>query len=175
MAAPKPRDIGHDEILAVPSVGPTINRHLIYENVIGENNIFSGEPEAPDRHRFTPTEFFRTQGVKPVGGASVRFSHTEYEVSAFPATGNPGWRPPLPRREAFLSRLTYTPGQREAPPRMAARIMGLDGVGELIANPDRRGRTQLRTIRRQLQQYDLLQKPRQEKEAELAEKQGKKA
>jgi hypothetical protein len=120
MAAPASRGMGYGETLAVPSVGPCINRHLIYEKVSRKHNLFSGEPEALDRHRFTPTEFFRTQGVKPVAGASVRFSHTEYEVSAFPATGNPGWRPPLPRREGFLSRLTSTPGQSEAPPRMFA-------------------------------------------------------
>jgi hypothetical protein len=48
-------------------------------------------------------------------------------------------------------------------------------VGRLIVNPDRRGRSQLRVIRRRLKEYDLLKKPRREKEAEIAEKQGENA
>jgi hypothetical protein len=55
---------------------------------------------------------------------------------------------------------------------LAARMLGLEGVGRLIVNPDRRGRAQLRVIRRRLKEYDLLTKPRREKEAEIAEKQG---
>ncbi|HWE94587.1 MAG TPA: IS4 family transposase [Tepidisphaeraceae bacterium] len=58
---------------------------------------------------------------------------------------------------------------------LAARMMGLEGVGRLIVNPDRRGRSQLRVIRRRLKEYDLLKKPRREKEAEIAEKQGENA
>ena len=54
---------------------------------------------------------------------------------------------------------------------LAARMLGLEGVGRLIVNPDRAGRSQLRVIRRRLKEYDLLTKPRREREAELAEKQ----
>jgi hypothetical protein len=54
---------------------------------------------------------------------------------------------------------------------MAARMLGLPGVERLIVNPDRAGRAQLRVIRRRLKEYDLLTKPRREKEAEIAEKQ----
>lgn len=56
---------------------------------------------------------------------------------------------------------------------LAARMLGLQGVGRLIVNPDRAGRCQLRVIRRRLKEYDLLVKPRREREAEIAEKQGK--
>jgi len=55
---------------------------------------------------------------------------------------------------------------------LAARMLGLRGVGRLIVNPDRSGRCQLRVIRRRLKEYDLLIKPRREMEAEIAEKQG---
>jgi hypothetical protein len=55
--------------------------------------------------------------------------------------------------------------------RLAARMMGLPGVARLIVNPDRRGRRQLRVIRRRLKEYDLLTMPRREKEAAVAEKQ----
>lgn len=55
---------------------------------------------------------------------------------------------------------------------LAARMLGLQGVGRLIVNPDRAGRCQLRVIRRRLKEYDLLVKPRREREAEIAEKQG---
>jgi hypothetical protein len=58
---------------------------------------------------------------------------------------------------------------------LAARMMGLEGVERLIVNPDRRGRSQLRVIRRRVKEYDLLNKPRREKEAEIAEKQGQNA
>jgi len=57
---------------------------------------------------------------------------------------------------------------------LAARLLGLPGVGRLIVNPDRTGRTQLRVIRRRRQNYPLLMKPRREMEAELAEKAAKK-
>jgi hypothetical protein len=55
---------------------------------------------------------------------------------------------------------------------LAAKMIGLTGVGRLIINPDRRGRQQLRVIRRRLKQYDLLRMPRREAEAKIAEKQG---
>lgn len=55
---------------------------------------------------------------------------------------------------------------------LAARMLGLEGVGRLIVNPDRAGRSQLRVIRRRLKEYDLLIKPRREREAEIAGKQG---
>jgi hypothetical protein len=55
---------------------------------------------------------------------------------------------------------------------MAARMLGLQGVGRLIVNPDRKGRCQLRVIRRRLKEYDLLIKPRRQMEAEIAAKQG---
>jgi Transposase DDE domain len=55
---------------------------------------------------------------------------------------------------------------------LAARMLGLEGVGRLIVNPDRAGRSQLRVIRRRLKEYDLLIKPRREREAEIAAKQG---
>ena len=54
---------------------------------------------------------------------------------------------------------------------LVARMLGLRGVGRLIVNPDRAGRSQLRVIRRRLKEYDLLKKPRREAEAEMAEKQ----
>ena len=53
---------------------------------------------------------------------------------------------------------------------LSARMLGLEGVGRLIVNPDRAGRSQLRVIRRRLKEYDLLIKPRREREAELAGK-----
>ncbi|MCA1704554.1 MAG: IS4 family transposase [Actinobacteria bacterium] len=43
---------------------------------------------------------------------------------------------------------------------LACRMLGLDGVAELIVNPDRRGRCQLRVIRGRLKAYDLLVRPR---------------
>lgn len=52
----------------------------------------------------------------------------------------------------------------------AARLAGLPGVARLIVNPDRRGRTQLRVIRRRQKEYKLLKRPRREEEAEIAEK-----
>jgi hypothetical protein len=55
---------------------------------------------------------------------------------------------------------------------LAAVMLGLRGVSLLIVNPDRRGRCQLRVIRRRLKEYDLLIKPRREMEAEIAEQQG---
>ena len=58
---------------------------------------------------------------------------------------------------------------------LLARMLGLPGVGRLLVNPDRAGRSQLRVIRRRLKQYDLLKKPRREAEAEMARKQGEKA
>ena len=55
---------------------------------------------------------------------------------------------------------------------LAARMLGLRGVGRLIVNPDRKGRCQLRVIRRRLKEYSLLIKPRRQMEAEMAAKQG---
>jgi hypothetical protein len=43
---------------------------------------------------------------------------------------------------------------------LACRMLGLDGVEDLIINPDRRGRCQLRVIRRRMKAYDLLVRPR---------------
>jgi hypothetical protein len=54
---------------------------------------------------------------------------------------------------------------------LAARMLGLEGVDRLMVNPDRAGRSQLRVIRRRLKEYDLLTKPRRERQTELAEKQ----
>lgn len=54
---------------------------------------------------------------------------------------------------------------------LQARALGLEGVEHLIVNPDRKGRRQLRVIRRRIKEYDLLMKPRREAEAEMAEKQ----
>lgn len=54
---------------------------------------------------------------------------------------------------------------------LLARMLGLPGVGRLIVNPDRRGRSQLRVIRRRLKKYVLLTKPRREAEAERDAKQ----
>lgn len=53
---------------------------------------------------------------------------------------------------------------------LAARMIGLSGVDQLIVNPVRPGRCQLRVIRRRLKPYDLLNRPRRQKEAELAAK-----
>jgi len=49
-------------------------------------------------------------------------------------------------------------------------MIGLSGVEQLIVNPIRPGRCQLRVIRRRLKPYDLLNRPRRQKEAELAAK-----
>ena len=51
---------------------------------------------------------------------------------------------------------------------LAARMIGLTGVAKLIVNPKRPGRSQLRVIRRRLKEYDLLNQPRRQKEAEIA-------
>jgi hypothetical protein len=50
-------------------------------------------------------------------------------------------------------------------------MLALPGVGRLIVNPNRRGRSQLRVIRRRLKEYDLLTKSRSEVQAERAAKQ----
>ncbi|HEY2419205.1 MAG TPA: IS4 family transposase, partial [Steroidobacteraceae bacterium] len=63
-----------------------------------------------------------------------------------------------PRRVSFIDAMRW----------LAARLLGLRGVGRLIVNPDRTGRSQLRVIRRRYKQYDLLRKPRREMEAEIA-------
>ncbi len=54
---------------------------------------------------------------------------------------------------------------------MLARMLGLPGVGRLVVNADRRGRSQLRVIRRRLKKYVLLTKPRSEAESERDAKQ----
>jgi hypothetical protein len=64
-------------------------------------------------------------------------------------------------------RISFVDAQRW----LLVRLLGLGGVGRLIVNPDRKGRSQLRVIRRRLKQYDLLRKPRREEEAERAAKQ----
>ena len=64
-------------------------------------------------------------------------------------------------------RISFVDAQRW----LLARMLGLPGVGRLIVNPDRRGRSQLRAIRRRLKEYDLLKKSRSELEAERAAKQ----
>lgn len=51
---------------------------------------------------------------------------------------------------------------------LAARMIGLAGVQKLIVNPRRRGRSQLRVIRRRPKEYDQLNKPRRQKEAQIA-------
>lgn len=51
---------------------------------------------------------------------------------------------------------------------LAARLIGLPGVARLIVNPKRPGRSQLRVIRRRPKEYDQLNKPRRQKEAEMA-------
>jgi hypothetical protein len=64
-------------------------------------------------------------------------------------------------------RISFVDAQRW----LLARMLGLPGVGRLIVNPDRRGRSQLRVIRRRLKKYALLTKPRREAEAERDAKQ----
>ena len=51
---------------------------------------------------------------------------------------------------------------------LAARMIGLTAVARLIVNPKRPGRCQLRVIRRRPKPYDLLNRPRRQKEAENA-------
>lgn len=58
---------------------------------------------------------------------------------------------------------------------LAAKMVGLCGVGKLIVNPPPRNRSQLRTIRRRTKKYVMLKKPRRQMEAEMAEKQAKTA
>ena len=50
---------------------------------------------------------------------------------------------------------------------LAARTIGLTAVDKLIVNPDRPGRCQLRVLRRRPKAYDLLNRPRRQKEAEI--------
>ena len=45
---------------------------------------------------------------------------------------------------------------------LACRMLGLDGVEELLINPDRRGRCQPRVVRGRMKAYDLLVRPRHE-------------
>jgi len=71
------------------------------------------------------------------------------------------------RQRVSPERVSFVDAQRW----LLVRLLGLPGVGRLIVNPDRAGRSQLRVIRRRLKQYDLLRKPRREEEAERAAKQ----
>ena len=72
-------------------------------------------------------------------------------------------------QEQHLSpqRISFVDAQRW----LLARMLGLPGVGRLIVNPDRRGRSQLRVIRRRLKKYALLTKPRSQAQAERDAKQ----
>jgi hypothetical protein len=70
-------------------------------------------------------------------------------------------------RQVDVRRLSFIDAMRL----VAARLTGLAGAEKLIVNPDRTGRTQLRVIRRRYKEYDLLTKPRREKEAEIRRKQ----
>jgi hypothetical protein len=54
------------------------------------------------------------------------------------------------RKVSFIDAMRY----------LAARMMGLAGVEDLIINPTRPGRTQPRVIRGRLKQYDLMNRPR---------------
>ncbi len=45
---------------------------------------------------------------------------------------------------------------------LACRLLGLEGVAELIINPNRPGRCQLRVIRGRMKPYDLLVRPREQ-------------
>jgi hypothetical protein len=65
-------------------------------------------------------------------------------------------------------RISFVDAQRW----LLARMLGLPGVGRLIVNPDRRGRSQLRVIRRRLKEYNLLKKSRRDLEAERTATQG---
>jgi hypothetical protein len=50
---------------------------------------------------------------------------------------------------------------------LAVKMIGLSGVDRFIVNPDRRGRCQLRVLRRRMKEYDLLTRPRREAEAQV--------
>jgi hypothetical protein len=65
------------------------------------------------------------------------------------------------------SRISFVDAMRQ----LAARIVGLEGVERLIANPNRTGRRQLRVIRRRRKEYDVLVASRRETEAKHARKQ----
>jgi hypothetical protein len=58
---------------------------------------------------------------------------------------------------------------------LLAQIQGLPGVSRLIVNPDRRGRCQLRVIRRRGKPYTQMRRPRRTIEAENAAKAAKMA
>ena len=75
------------------------------------------------------------------------------------------------RQQVSVDRVSFVDAMRW----LLARMLGLTGVRRLIVNPTRRGRSQLRVIRRRLKEYDLLKKPRREAEAEITAKQGVKA
>jgi hypothetical protein len=70
-------------------------------------------------------------------------------------------------RRVSPDRISFVDAQRW----LLARLLGLPGVGRLIINPDRGGRSQLRVIRRRLKKYPLLTKPRNQAEAERDAKQ----
>lgn len=66
-----------------------------------------------------------------------------------------------------VHRISFIDAQR----RLLMQMLGLSGVARLIVNPGRRGRCQLRVIRRRSKKYPLLTKPRHQVEAELAQTQ----
>jgi hypothetical protein len=81
-----------------------------------------------------------------------------------------------------LTMLRAAEGQHVSPHRISfidamrwllVRLLGLPGVGRLIVNPEPKGRSQLRMIRRRVKQYELLREPRRETEAKKAEKAAK--
>lgn len=51
---------------------------------------------------------------------------------------------------------------------LCARMLGLDGVADLIVNPPRPGRWEPRVIRGRLKAYDWLVRPRAELKAKMA-------
>ena len=60
------------------------------------------------------------------------------------------------RQAVAVDRVSFADASRW----LACRMLGLDGVEDLIVNPDRRGRCQLRVIRGRLKAYDILVRPR---------------
>lgn len=58
---------------------------------------------------------------------------------------------------------------------LLAQVQGLQGVSRLIVNPDRRGRCQLRVIRRRAKPYTQMRRPRRQMEEENAAKVAKTA
>ncbi|MEX2212481.1 MAG: hypothetical protein WD768_00040 [Phycisphaeraceae bacterium] len=73
------------------------------------------------------------------------------------------------RQGVSASRISFIDAMRHA----TVYMMGLPGVATLIVNPDGTGRLQLRVVRRRPKSYPLLNQPRREAEAEMAENKGK--